>query len=204
MQVSLLNTPTVATAECAARVCRNSKDGSHALSHALKAGHDSLMEHIVFQFSVSGISRACSHQLVRHRIGFSYAQQSQRHCIIDLSNHNWYVTPPDATPLFHTAIQAAGASYQECLRAGMATEDARYILPNATCTAIVITTNARALDNFFKLRCCKRAQWEIRELAEKMLYLCYGTSLIFDDKNYPDCKNCKEPCKYYTETTALD
>jgi len=136
-------------------------------------GHHSALEHASFTFGVEGVSRALTHQLVRHRLA-SYSQQSQRYVTM---REFFYVTPPSLTKRpellerFQTAIKSVAAAYSELLDAGLPAEDARYLLPNACETKIVISMNARELLHFFKLRCCNRAQWEIHALADKMLKL---------------------------------
>ncbi|WP_406677343.1 FAD-dependent thymidylate synthase [Moorella sp. ACPs] len=135
----------------------------------ISLGHESPLEHITFTFAIEGVSRVLSHQLVRHRIA-SYSQKSQRYVNEDDFT---YIIPPSIA-----AIPEALARYQECMRALQKAyheiqelvprEDARYLLPNACETKLVCTFNARSLFNFFRLRCCSRAQWEIRELALKM------------------------------------
>ncbi|HIU10756.1 MAG TPA: FAD-dependent thymidylate synthase [Candidatus Avidehalobacter gallistercoris] len=135
-------------------------------------GHESPMEHVSFTFAVSGISRACSHQLVRHRVGVSFSQKSQRYV---KEKQFEYVTPPKvaANPelkaKFDKAMAGAQAVYEELLTAGVPAEDARFVLPNAASTSLVVTMNVRSLWHFFQLRCCNRAQWEIRTLANAML-----------------------------------
>jgi thymidylate synthase (FAD) len=135
------------------------------------AGHLSPFEHASFTFGVEGISRATTHQLVRHRIA-SYSQQSQR--FVNLEDFN-YITPPSISTnsllleYFTRGIEALRGVYKQLLKSGVPQEDARYILPNACETKIVITMNARELLHFFRLRCCNRAQWEIRSLADEML-----------------------------------
>ncbi|NLB17977.1 MAG: FAD-dependent thymidylate synthase [Syntrophomonadaceae bacterium] len=166
----------------AARMCYSNR-GVQELKEALKpnevqrmvrmlteVGHLSPTEHTAFTFGVEGISRACSHQLVRHRIA-SYSQKSQRYT--DEANFEYIVPPsiaakPEAMELFKREIQLLQESYRR-LAMIVPREDARYILPNATETKLVITFNARSLFNFFSQRLCLRAQWEIRELAEQML-----------------------------------
>lgn len=162
----------------------------------MELGHESPVEHVSFTFGVEGISRVLTHQLVRHRIGASYSQQSQRY--VKLQQFE-YITPPsieaipDAKAKFIQAMEQDQKYYNELtdilfkehyeklIKAGisqekarkdaekMAIEDARYVFPNACETKIVFTMNARALFNFFNKRCCNRAQWEIRELAIEML-----------------------------------
>lgn len=144
---------------------------TNALRKALDSGHESVAEHAVFTFQIEGISRACSHQLVRHRLA-SYSQQSQRYAKMD---GFVFVTPdtikdnPDAYMDYWDLMQHISDFYNTLVeKHGIPAEDARYILPNACCTNITVTMNARELRHFFKLRLCKRAQWEIRELAECM------------------------------------
>ncbi len=138
------------------------------------AGHLSTFEHTMFTFGVSGVSRALTHQLVRHR-HMSYEQKSQRY--IKVKGQFDFVTPPSiaARPAikakYDALMEQIAAFYQEALAAGTPPEDARFALPNATETQIVVTANARALLDFFTLRTCNNAQWEIRELAFAMLRL---------------------------------
>ncbi|MDO8427127.1 MAG: FAD-dependent thymidylate synthase [Deltaproteobacteria bacterium] len=141
------------------------------LGKILKMGHTSVLEHASFTFGIEGISRATSHQLVRHRLA-SYSQQSQRY--VKFSKPE-YVTPDsirrDAKrkKRFEDAVKSVYDLYQGLVDEGVPAEDARFILPNAACTKIIVTMNARELLHFFKLRCCERAQWEIREMATLML-----------------------------------
>lgn len=165
-------------------------------------GHESVMEHVTFTFGIEGISRACSHQLVRHRIA-SYSQKSQRYVNEDGFE---FITPPaihevpEAEAEYMKAISSITESYSKIadllteyhknnlVRDGLdekqalskarktANEDARFILPNACETKIVVTMNVRSLLNFFRHRCCNRAQWEIRAVADEMLKLCLATA----------------------------
>lgn len=133
-----------------------------------KAGHMSVFEHASASLIVEGISRACLAQLTRHRIA-SYSVTSQRYCKVD--GEDWYVTPPsivgtDAELRFRAQTCDAMWSYQAAIEEGMKPEDARYLLPEATRTSLVMTINARSLQNLFTLRIDSHAQWEIRELAE--------------------------------------
>ena len=140
-------------------------------------GHLSTLEHVTFTFAIEGVSRVLTHQLVRHRIA-SYSQQSQR-----------YVKEHD----FETIVPASIASKPEAkakfdkLMIDIPAEDARYILPNATETKIVCTFNARSLLNFFSLRCCTRAQWEIRALANEMLRQCQAVAPVIFENAGPTC-----------------
>lgn len=141
------------------------------LSRLEESGHLSPFEHVSFTFSIEGVSRALSHQLVRHRIA-SYSQQSQRY----VSQKQFsYIVPPslegEALEIFTRQMESLQAAYTELVSSGIPKEDARYLLPNACETKLVATMNCRSLYNFFELRCCQRAQWEIRELASQMLQL---------------------------------
>lgn len=134
-------------------------------------GHLSPFEHITFTFAIEGISRTLSHQLVRHRIA-SYSQQSQRY----VSEHDFeYILPPsiaendEAKAKFENLMHTIRQTYDELVAMDVPKEDARYVLANATETKVLATFNARSLLNFFSLRCCNRAQWEIRQMAYLML-----------------------------------
>ena len=134
-------------------------------------GHFSTLEHVTFTFAIEGVSRVLTHQLVRHRIA-SYSQQSQRY----VKEHNFEVimptsiaAKPEAKAEFEDLMQKLQDAYNKFTEMGIPAEDARYVLPNAAETKIVCTFNARSLLNFFSLRCCMRAQWEIRALAAQML-----------------------------------
>jgi thymidylate synthase (FAD) len=135
-------------------------------------GHVSVIEHASFTFSIEGVSRVLTHQLIRHRIA-SYTQQSQR--FVAYNTLEKYVTPPsilehmEAKKIFDETLEKISETYQKLLKLGIKKEDARFILPNAAKTNIIVTMNARELRHFFNLRCCARAQWEIREIATEML-----------------------------------
>ncbi len=178
-------------------------------------GHQSPIEHVSFTFGIEGISRACSHQLVRHRIA-SYSQKSQRY----VSEADFeYIIPPEiaeneqANAEFLKQMESLAQSYkkiadiltkkhtEEFVRQGVpedrafrlaekkANEDARFLLPNACETKIVVTMNARSLLNFFKLRCCNRAQWEIKAVADEMLKLCSQVAPTLFKNAGPACLN---------------
>ncbi len=135
-------------------------------------GHASVIEHASFTFSIEGVSRVMTHQLVRHRIA-SYTQQSQRYVAYNTLEN--YITPPsiennaEAKKIFDDTLKRISEAYQKLLNQKIPKEDARFILPNAAKTNIIVTMNARELRHFFNLRCCARAQWEIREVATEML-----------------------------------
>jgi thymidylate synthase (FAD) len=142
----------------------------------VRSGHHSALEHASFTFAVDGVSRACTHQLVRHRLA-SYNQQSQRY--VNFGGGDSFVVPPsvaanaEASKVFLAAMEHARAAYDRLVELGLAEgrgkesvqEDARFVLPNAAETKIVVTMNARELRHFLQVRCCNRAQWEIRDLA---------------------------------------
>ena len=155
------------------------------LATIMASGHFSTLEHASYTFAVDGVSRALTHQLVRHRLA-SYNQQSQRY--VKFKNGISVVKPetvaasPETEAVFDEAVAACEAAYQKLLAAGIPAEDARYLLPNACESKIVITMNVRELLHFFSLRCCNRAQWEIRDLAHRMLELARPTApFIFAD-----------------------
>lgn len=181
-------------------------------------GHESPVEHVTFTFGIEGISRSCTHQLVRHRIA-SYSQKSQRY----VSEKGFeYVTPPaiaaneQALACYEKAMAqmdeayntladlletshyeefiAAGKSEKEAASAArkIAIEDARFVLPNGCETKIIVTMNARSLINFFHHRCCNRAQWEIRAVAQEMLRLCREVAPALFSHAGPSCLN--GPC----------
>jgi len=141
------------------------------IDKVINLGHYSVIEHTSFSFIAEGISRALTHQLVRHRIA-SYSQKSQRY--VNEAGFD-YITPhtinsdAKAKDIYDKAAAAIAKAYDELSALGIPKEDARYILPNAAETKIVITMNARELLHFFEKRLCNRAQWEIREMAELML-----------------------------------
>lgn len=144
------------------------------INYIISSGHHSVLEHVSFTFAIEGISRACSHQLVRHRMG-SYSQQSQRYC--DMSNGDFVIPKSiqenvEALEEFKLTIEDIQNCYSKLQKLGISNEDARFILPNATTTNIIVSMNCRALFNFFNERLCKCAQWEIRDLAKEMKRIC--------------------------------
>jgi len=142
------------------------------IKETLKRNHLSPWEHSVYTFVIEGISRACSHQLVRHRIA-SYTQLSQRFAKM-IKEYFSIVKPPrisensEASKIFDEAVSKAYEAYVKLLDLRIPPEDARYVLPQAVTTKIVVTMNARELRHFFGLRTCLKAQWEIRYVAWKM------------------------------------
>ena len=207
MKVSLLNFTKNPDRICAAAAqsCYSEKGASELfetttderakkmIKKVVGMGHLSVVEHAHFTFSVEGVSRSLTHQLVRHRIA-SYSQQSQRYVAMDKAE---YVLPPsvsrdpEAKKLYTNLMDDAWRTYRE-LAKKLPKEDARYVLPNACNTNITITMNARELWHFFNLRCCRRAQWEIRMMAWKMLREGKkGAPLLFENAG-PGC--FRGPC----------
>jgi thymidylate synthase (FAD) len=165
----------------------NKENTDKFLNMLMSLGHESPIEHVSFTFGVEGVSRSLSHQLVRHRIA-SFSQQSQRYVKLDQFE---YIIPPaiesdkTAKEIFVKAMEESQKAYDliverlkeayteqgmnEKVAEKKAIEDGRYVFPNACETKVVFTMNARSLINFFHHRCCNRAQWEIREMANLML-----------------------------------
>ncbi len=180
-------------------------------------GHESPVEHASFTFGIEGVSRALLAQITRHRIA-SFSVQSQRY--VDKSGFS-YITPPEIADVpealeeFNRAMEEDAKHYaslkailaqkrtEKLVAEGMteeaarkvaeksANEDARFVLPNACDTRMIVTMNVRSLWNFFKLRCCNRAQWEIRELATEMLRLCREAAPLLFANAGPSCVNGK-------------
>lgn len=164
------------------------------LKDALEKGHISVVEHASFTFSLEGISRATSHQLVRHRIA-SYTQQSQRYVVLQggaITPHT-ILAKEKARTLFDETVKNLQKTYETLLRMGIPQEDARFVLPNATPTNIVVTMNARELLHFFALRCCTRTQWELQEAAWDMLALVKKVAPIIFSRGGPSCVQ-KDDC----------
>lgn len=168
----------------AIRQCYSSKSGAELkvitkeelkkrlINQIVASGHTSTIEHASFTFSIEGVSRALTHQLVRHRVA-SYSQQSQRY--VEEKIEYDYIIPPKikkdkkALIKYEETLKKIHNIYREMIDNGIDKEDARYLLPNAAETKIIVTMNARELLHFFEKRLCSRAQWEIRILAQKML-----------------------------------
>jgi len=158
----------------AGRICYRSTgtgDLGKFLQKRIEEGHESIIEHGVATFEISGISRACSHQLVRHRLA-SFSQESQRY--VDMS-HPEFVIPPDiaadprAMEIWQDVVSRIQTAYQELRKLDIRKEDARFLLPNATATRLIMSANFRELRHIIELRSSSAAQWEIRELANLML-----------------------------------
>ena len=165
-------------------------DRDDLLRKILSLGHTSVLEHANFTFGIEGISRACSHQLVRHRLA-SYAQQSQRY--VSHKERFAAVTPPsieqrpELQQRYQALLDEIHGVYRELIDAGVPAEDARFVLPNAAQTKLVLSMNARELLHFFNLRCCRRAQWEIRGMAKEMLRLLRPVAPLIFAQAGPGC-----------------
>jgi len=161
----------------------------------VKSGHLSTTEHVYFTFGVEDISRTLSHQLVRHRIA-SFNQQSQRY--VKFKDNYEFITPDairdneSINSRYNDMISDIHKLYSEMLEAGIEAEDARYILPNASETKMIFTMNARELMHFFTVRCCRRAQTEIRELATVMLKTVKKAAPVIFENSGPNC--LRIPC----------
>ncbi|MDR3256762.1 MAG: FAD-dependent thymidylate synthase [Endomicrobium sp.] len=167
------------------------------LVKVISSGHHSVLEHASFTFVIEGVSRALLAQFTRHRIA-SFSVQSQRY--VKFKDGIEFIIPDtikkDEILLkkYNNFLRNTEALYKEFLGAGIPAEDARYILPNASTTKIIITMNARELRHFFSLRCCNRAQWEIRDIACRMLNLVRKEAPLLFSNAGPDCirEGCHE------------
>lgn len=185
------------------------KDQKAFVERLVKMGHMSPIEHASFTFAIEGISRACSHQLVRHRLA-SYSQQSQRYVSEEAGFD--YIIPEtikkdkELKRLFINFMNDAQKAYNDLVqglnkngvKGESANQDARFVLPNAAETKIMVTMNARELLHFFKQRCCNRAQWEIRAAAEEMLKLAKNAAPTLFHKAGPGCLYSPCPEGEYT------
>ena len=182
------------------------QDQTAFLERIMQSGHLSVLEHASFTFAVEGVSRVLLAQLTRHRLA-SFSVQSQRY--VSLAETFSYIIPPaikalgeEAAARYHAQMDQMHAWYvewQEMLGAKgeSSNEDARFVLPNACETRLIVTMNTRELLHFFELRCCQRAQWEIRALAEEMLRLCKRAAPVLFEKAGPGCVRgqCPEGAK---------
>lgn len=200
MQVTLVQaTPNpVETIAQIASICYDSKPTSPIglVRHLYKNGHHSVFEHIYFTFKIQGISRACSHQLVRHRM-CAFTQRSQRYCTEDgfgmiLPRS---IKSADQEEAYEKLMWEIEAYYNEFRRHEVPNEDARYVLPNACATELYLSCNLRELIHIANERLCTRAQWEIRKLVRQMVDL-VDPQLAF--MLVPKCKSgwiiCNSPC----------
>lgn len=177
----------------AASVCYDSEPSLKIVQGCIRSGHTSVLEHASFTFKIEGISRSCSHQIVRHRIA-SYSQQSQRYVTYD--NLDWALTGIKEEEQENLAAYCdlALLDYKKLIDKELPAEQARRVLPNATPTIIYMTMNIRALMNFFNERLCNRAEAEIRQVAKLMKEAVITAdtiereeALIFDKIFVPKC-----------------
>lgn len=198
MQVTLIQaTPNpIETIAQIASICYDShpKNPAGLVRHLYENGHHSVFEHIYYTFKITGISRACSHQLVRHR-HCSFTQRSQRYC----SEDGFGIIIPHSVEGKDTNYEKLmfqiEANYNELCASGIPNEDARYVLPNACATELYLSCNLRELIHIANERLCTRAQWEIREVVRQMVSL-VDPALEF--MLVPKCQSgriiCKSPC----------
>lgn len=193
-------------AKQAAAICVDKLDNpsDKGFEKAIKSGHCSILEHLPLTFLIEDISRACSHQLVRHRIA-SYSQMSQRYAKVD-TNEEWYIEPESIVTYsrniadkYRDLMDNIAEFYQEMISKNIPNEDARMVLPNACFTSIMVSMNARSLVEQCSKRLCNRAQWEIRELYTHMVELIKNIYPSVYSMCVPPCKTstgCKEkyPC----------
>jgi thymidylate synthase (FAD) len=157
----------------------------------IESGHGSTIEHIVFTFAISGVTRTLSHQLVRHRAGLAFDQQSQRY--VDYKQPSYMVpgsvsdAPVDVRDRFEGQMASSLDLYADLLESGIPGEDARFVMPNATRTNLVMTTNLRALIHMAGLRLCTMAQWEIRRLFQLIRHEVFSVSPFLGSFLAPKC-----------------
>lgn len=204
MKVKLLRHTADAELLCGAAALTTTKSGSPSeilekmdtetakqiIKRVTGYGHTSIIEHASFTFSIEEVSRAMTHQLVRHRIA-SYTQQSQRYVTYGTLEN--FVTPQniannaEAKKIFEETLEKTSETYQKLLKMDIPKEDARFILPNAAKTNIIVTMNARELRHLFNVRCCTRAQWEIRTVAMEMLKQAKNAAPALFGNSGPTC-----------------
>ena len=197
MHVEMISWPWMdeeALCGTAAAMCTGSREPGRSLERAMESGHESVLEHAVYTYKVEGVSRALLAQMTRHRLA-SFSVKSQRY--IDMGDMPVVVPGsiqdnPDLMDEYCDLMEDIKGFYRRAVEAGIPKEDARYVTPQAAQTGFVVTMNARELRHFFRLRCCERAQWEIRELAWEMLRLARAASpALFEDAG-PGCEGCRE------------
>jgi thymidylate synthase, flavin-dependent len=161
------------------------------ISSVIESGHGSTIEHVVFTFAISGVSRTLSHQLVRHRVGVAFDQQSQRYVTYKgaatMLPHSIAESDPALRARYEAQVDGALGLYGELLGAGIPGEDARFVFPNATRTNLVMTTNLRALIHMSGLRLCTMAQWEIRRLFQLIRHEIFAVSPFLGSFLAPKC-----------------
>ena len=199
MKVTLLSHTLDGANLCgeAAAVCTASSNPEKSLRAALASGHESVLEHVSFTFRIEGLSRAALAQLTRHRLA-SFDVESQRY--VKLEDVRMVMPDSIARSVFlqeaEVCLTRSMDLYKRMLAAGIAPEDARYVTPQAVVTNLIMTANARELRHFFRLRCCNRAQWEIRGVADAMLAICKKVVPELFYGAGPSCvsSGCMEAC----------
>ncbi|HOW02742.1 MAG: FAD-dependent thymidylate synthase [Caldisericia bacterium] len=202
-----------------ARITRGKEDSDKSDEYFFKllykSGHLSVFEHVSFTFYIKDISRACSHQLVRFRVGVSFTQRSQRYT--DESDFS-YVVPPsmrqnsEAFEIYQSGVSKCREVYESLISSGIPKEDARFILPNGINTEIIMTMNYREIMHASSLRLCRKAQWEIRRLFFCIKREVKNISPVMGEYLQPNCFHdgfCKEvkPCNllnYYLKLREND
>jgi thymidylate synthase (FAD) len=161
------------------------------ISSVIESGHGSTIEHVVFTFAISGVSRTLSHQLVRHRAGVAFDQQSQRYVKFKgqatMVPHSIAEADPELRQRYEEQIDGSLQLYGDMLAAGLPGEDARFVFPNAARTNLVMTTNLRALIHMSNLRLCTMAQWEIRRLFQLIRHEIFAVSPFLGSFLAPKC-----------------
>ena len=189
----------------AASMCYKSEPTLTLIKGCIKSHHESVLEHASFTFMITGISRSCSHQIVRHRLA-SYSQESQRY--VNVANPEWVLPVAQDTREARVMLQVCDRSlemYEALENYGCSKDEARCVLPNATPTSLVMTMNIRSLTNFFNERLCSRASKEIREVAQAMkkaIQSCPDISVmewdVLDKLFVPKCERFEIPfCPEY-------
>ena len=176
----------------AAAECTASEDPERSREIALSSGHLSVAEHACFTFRLKGVSRALLAQMTRHRIA-SFSVQSQRYCAVEPE----WILPPKIIEKgweenYLTMCGDCYRLYCAMMVQGVPAEDARYVIPQGASCSLLVTMNVRELIHFFELRCCSCAQWEIRDVAWKMLMHCQAKAPRLFAKAGPSC--IKGPC----------
>ena len=175
----------------AAAVCTASSNPEKSLRAALASGHESVLEHVSFTFRIEGLSRAAMAQLTRHRLA-SFDVESQRYVKLE----DVRMVMPDSIARSEFLLEAEELLnrsmdlYKRMVAAGIPAEDARYVTTQAVETNLIMTANARELRHFFRLRCCNRAQWEIRGVADAMLAICKKVTPELFYGAGPSCVSC--------------
>lgn len=207
--LSYTTNPVDAIEEAASTCYDSSPTGGKIMNHCYKSGHHSVLEFADFTFKISGVSRALTHQLVRHRLN-SYAQRSQRYC--KETGFDFVVPPtiaknPEAAVIYQKTMDFITESYAKLLELGIPGEDSRMVLPNACCSEICVKMNLRSLIHFCNERLCSCAQWEIRGMAKQMVKEVLKVAPELKpflvpkcEKNYPYCfctESKKRSCGRY-------